>query len=244
VTSAVSKTSAAVSSTAASSSATATATGAASCAAKGGKGKGKGKGGKGKGGKGKGGKATVVKRAFTAANAPATLDINIEGKDHSLTKNKDQGASAITYRVTGGSDVGAFAKTPLSGSLKTEADVTKAVGQLISFGTDACSDAEFMVIEAAPGSPLKQTKAFIDGKKESKEKCQEVVDQAVALTVSTAKDIQAKTGFNHGDLNAGNVFFNDDVTSATLIDWGSAKKTSFKAVIAKGQAQISFSGLC
>ena len=50
--------------------------------------------------------------------------------------------------------------------------------------------------------------------------------KAKAAMIAEAKKIHDKLEISHNDLNAGNVFFNEDVTSSELIDWGAAKKSS------------------
>jgi len=190
----------------------------------------------------------IKKRAekhFTKGDAPATLSVEIQGETFELTKSSSQGNNAVVYRDSAGD----FAKTPLSGTLTKEATFTQDVGQLKAHGDDACTDTEWMITTAAQGKVLNETPAFIAAKKAGKEQCQTLAATAAGLAVDKAKSIftaASTKGIVHGDLNAGNIFFDDDVNQVlTLIDWGSAsKKASFPSLVAKGQASTSFNALC
>lgn len=69
-------------------------------------------------------------------------------------------------------------------------------------------------MKAVPGFELQNTSRFIAAKKAPKdsEECHKVVEAAIDLAVNEARDIQKKTGFNHGDINRGNVLFDDQVS--------------------------------
>lgn len=41
----------------------------------------------------------------------ATLKITVNGKEHDLTKNPEQGSQSVVYKITGGDFRGNFAKT-------------------------------------------------------------------------------------------------------------------------------------
>ena len=69
-----------------------------------------------------------------------------------------------------------------------------------------------MVVEAAPGFELPATAKFKGAKAVDKTKCEEVVREAVDITVSAAQAISEETGINHGDLNPGNILFDDQVS--------------------------------
>ncbi|KAJ7094906.1 hypothetical protein C8R43DRAFT_1049454 [Mycena crocata] len=185
------------------------------------------------------------KRPYTQENAPATLTVKIGDQSFDLKKSSNQGNSAIVYQDASGD----FAKTPLpnSPSLKKEADFTKKVGQLKAYGHDA-NGAEWMITIAAQGKGLEKTPAFNTAKAAGK--CPELADKAVDTVVAKAKSIfdsikdEKGYGLVHGDLNAGNMFFNDDATEVTLIDWGSASTKPTFPDMAKRQATLSLHGLC
>lgn len=69
-----------------------------------------------------------------------------------------------------------------------------------------------MIVKAAAGKPLGQTSVLLDAKKKGKDECLQVVDSAAKVAASAAEDIFNKFKVNHGDLNAGNVLFNDAVS--------------------------------
>ncbi|KAJ6548122.1 hypothetical protein DFH09DRAFT_1504598 [Mycena vulgaris] len=175
---------------------------------------------------------------FTKGDAPKTLSVEIQGKTFQLKQSSSQGNNAVVYRDAAGD----FAKTPLSGTLAKEATFTQEAN-------DACTGTEWMITTAAQGKVFNETPAFIAAKKAGKEECQALAATAAGLAVDKAKsifDAASTKGVVHGDLNAGNIFFDDDVTQVlTLIDWGSAsKKASFPKLVAKGQASTSFNALC
>ena len=143
---------------------------------------------------------------------------------------------------------GDFAKTPFKGTIEKEASVTKLVrlvvqgrdniylaniesvaqaGQLVASGRDEneCNEiqAEWLITKKSPGKPLKDTEKFKADAKD-KDKCLEVVANAKTTAKAALKKFHDETGFNHGDINAGNILFNDEVTEAFLIDFGQAKK--------------------
>ncbi|TDL19488.1 hypothetical protein BD410DRAFT_842037 [Rickenella mellea] len=186
----------------------------------------------------------VKKRAFiTRDKAPPTLPVTIEGKTFGLTKNDDQGNNAVVYKVTSGSDIGSFAKTPLTKSLQREAIFTETVGQLIAFGVDPCREFEFMIVQAAPGATLPKIQKFVTAKENGRTECLAVVRQAVDVAVAKARSVFAEKEINHGDINPGNVLFDDEIQEATLIDWGSATTRPINS-IAEGQALFEFNKLC
>jgi hypothetical protein len=95
---------------------------------------------------------------------------------------------------------------------------------LIATGRDEnCNDiqAEWLITKQVPGNRISQTKAFTDlaGKKDE---CGKLVDKAVDLAITAVTDFHTKTGFNHNDFHPGNIFFDDAVTKANLIDFGEA----------------------
>ncbi|KAJ7590179.1 hypothetical protein C8J56DRAFT_937052 [Mycena floridula] len=181
---------------------------------------------------------------FTKTNAPATIDVQIGTQTFKLTKSGSQGNNAVVYQDAEGD----FAKTPLQGNLQKEAEMTAKVGQLKAHGEDACTSTEWLITTAAKGKLFNKTSAFETAKKAGKDKCLELAEAAATLAVAKAKAIfdNGASKIFHGDLNAGNIFFDDQVTQVlTLIDWGSATiKQSFSALNAKGQATISFKALC
>ncbi|KAK7039916.1 APH domain-containing protein [Favolaschia claudopus] len=191
----------------------------------------------------------ISKRAtkhFTKTDAPQSLSIEISGTKFSLTQSTSQGNNAVVYQDSDGD----FAKTPLTGSLEKEAQFTDAVGQLKAHGEDTCTGTEWMITPAAQGKVFNQTPAFL-AVKSSEDDCLALADTAAGLAAAKAKSIFDATvtggkGIVHGDLNAGNIFFDDQVSQIlTLIDWGSAaKKASFPNTIATGQARVSFNSFC
>ncbi|KAK6983828.1 APH domain-containing protein, partial [Favolaschia claudopus] len=179
-----------------------------------------------------------------------SLNIEISGTRFSVTRSALQGNNAVVYQ---GSE-GDFAKTPLTGTLEREAQFTAivSVGQRKAHGEDTCTGTEWLITTAAQGKVFNQTPAFL-AVKSSKDDCLALADTAAGLAVAKAESIFDATlpngngkGVVHGDLNAGNIFFDDQVSQVlTLIDWGSAaNKTSFPTTVPIRQAGISFRALC
>lgn len=69
---------------------------------------------------------------------------------------------------------------------------------------------------------------LLSAKKVGKEEFQKLAATAADFAVAKAKsifDAASTKGIVRGDLNAGDIFFDDDVSEVfTLIDWGSASK--------------------
>ncbi|KAF7305345.1 APH domain-containing protein [Mycena chlorophos] len=206
----------------------------------------------------------VPTKFLEKATAPSTLEITVEGHKFALKKSTSiqDGNNGIVYQDAEKD----FAKTPLNakGDLTTEAATTKAVhavagllsgGQVKAFGTatntGVGAETQWLITVAAQGSNLKSTKAFIAAKAAGKTECEALTKKASELAVAKAKAVFEATttggkGINHNDLNAGNIFYDDEVTKVeTLIDWGSARKVaSFPTTIANGQAAHAFNGFC
>jgi len=88
-----------------------------------------------------------------------------------------------------------------------------------------------MITVAAPGSELQDTSTFRAAKEAGKDQCDQLVKEAVSLAVAAAKSASDDFGLNHGDLIPGNVFFDDCVTKATLIDWGKAREKPVRVFV-------------
>ncbi|KAF8156366.1 hypothetical protein K438DRAFT_1777452 [Mycena galopus ATCC 62051] len=168
-----------------------------------------------------------AKKHFTKGDAPQKLSVEIQEKAFQLTKSSSQGNNAVVYRDAAGD----FAKSPLAkeATFTQEASVLNIqVGQLKAHGEDAYTGTEWMITAAAQGKVLNETPAFITAKAAGKEQCQTLAATAAGLAVAKAKSIfnaASTKGIVHGDLNAGNIFFDNDVAQVlTLIDWGSASK--------------------
>jgi len=164
---------------------------------------------------------------FTKSSAPPTITIKLGDKEFKLTKFNQQGDSGATYTVDGQA---AFAKTPFSGDLTQEATLTQKVGLLIATGRDENCDnaiqAEWLVTKKVDGKRLSETRAFLTAKTEAAAGklagCTTIVAKAVDLTIAAVNEFHTKTGFNHNDFHPGNVFFDENVTKANLIDFGRA----------------------
>ena len=82
-----------------------------------------------------------------------------------------------------------------------------------------------MVTKKAPGKQLDRTKAYKTAFKAGKDECEAALVTASTAIQAAHADFFRKTGgFNHNDLNAGNIFFSDDLSTAFLIDFGVASK--------------------
>ena len=105
------------------------------------------------------------------------------------------------------------------------------MGQLVANGTDTNCDnkiqAEWMVTKQSPGKNIRSTTAFETAKAAGKETCKAALVKArKAVKAAHAEFFKKTGGFNHNDLNGGNVFFDDDLLTAFLIDFGAASKGS------------------
>ena len=99
-------------------------------------------------------------------------------------------------------------------------------GLLLVTGVDTnCNEiqAEWLITKQVEGKQLSKTQAFQATIGKSAE-CTAIIKKAVGLAVTAVTDLHTKTGFNHVDFHPGNILFDENVTKASLIDFGSAKQ--------------------
>ena len=100
-------------------------------------------------------------------------------------------------------------------------------GLLIATGVDTteCNEiqAEWLITKQVEGKQLSKTQAFA-ATIGNNAQCFAIVKKAVGLAVAAVTDFHTKTGFNHVDFHPGNLLFDENVTKAGLIDFGSAIK--------------------
>ncbi|KAF8531363.1 hypothetical protein JB92DRAFT_2825123 [Gautieria morchelliformis] len=183
---------------------------------------------------------------------PNNLDLVLNGVTRQLQKNDDQGNSGDTvFQVVGTQDNGAFAKTPGAANANdfaNEAALTDQVGQAIARGPDSCGR-QWLVIKRAPGTPLQFTSTWQASIKKSAADCQADLANVIDKIVATAGQFVTSFGVMHNDLQPENVFFTDDLSSSTLIDWGRGTQVGkqFTAALqqtARQQATFSYRNLC
>jgi len=178
--------------------------------------------------------------------------LNLNGVVRKLQKNDDQGNSGDTvFRVVGTQDAGAFAKTPGAANaveFANEVTATKLVQQDVASGLD-CNGRNWLVIKPASGTPLQFTSTWQASIKKGADLCKADLAKVVDTVVATAGSFVTKFGVMHNDLQPENVFFTDDLSSATLIDWGrgTVVPKQFTAALestARQQATFSYRNLC
>jgi len=189
---------------------------------------------------GKTGKAGKV-AARAPQNPPQTRKLNIGGVERTINKlpANEQGLNSFVYRVTGGwplkgsgQIVPSLAKTGRDDQddLEAEARTLDRVGLLVQNGIalpdekSGVNDCTFWVVMkdvSVNKSPLGDILAT----KSTKAECTQAVTKAVDLTVAAIKNFVDTAGILHTDSHPGNVFFDNALTEAELIDWGDAEDT-------------------
>ena len=82
-----------------------------------------------------------------------------------------------------------------------------------------------MVTRKSPGKHLESTPAYQTAFEAGKVQCEAALVKASTAIQAAHADFFKKTGgFNHNDLNDGNIFFSDDLSTAFFIDFGRASK--------------------
>ena len=81
-----------------------------------------------------------------------------------------------------------------------------------------------MVTRKSPGEHLEKTTAYETAFDAGKAECQAALDKASTAIQAAHAEFFKKTGSNHNDLNDGNIFFSDDLSTAFFIDFGRASK--------------------
>jgi len=145
----------------------------------------------------------------------------------------NQGTRSFVYRVIGGwHNQPAIAKTVISGKELAESELKflKKVGQYIDSGSDKEGRYWLIMKDVKVGPPPMFTLAEILGEKKDSGKpaCYEAMKQAKSLTISESTRWAEARNILHLDLHPGNVFFDEGLTKAVLIDWGEAKKLKKK----------------
>ena len=82
-----------------------------------------------------------------------------------------------------------------------------------------------MVTKRALGKQLESTMAYQTAFEAGKVECEAALERAsTAIQAAHAAFFKKTGGFNHNDLNDGNIFFSDDLLTASFIDFGRASK--------------------
>ncbi|KAJ8518552.1 hypothetical protein ONZ45_g4382 [Pleurotus djamor] len=183
---------------------------------------------------------------------PDALTLN--GITRGITQVPDQGNSAITYTVNGGwpdsteQDVIAIAKSTRrpGGSFDDEPKWLARTEQLLAQGT--FESRLWIVFRGVIGkSRIDDTSFFgssilpllfegdVDG-------CMQALLPKVALVVQEARRFVDEFGILHKDLHPGNVLWDTQATSPTLIDWGLAEEVAewTDALEQRVSAQVAF----
>jgi RIO-like serine/threonine protein kinase len=93
------------------------------------------------------------------------------------------------------------------------------VGQAIASGPD-CNGRQWLIVKQAAGAPLQFTSTWQASIKKGATACQADLTNVIEKIVATAGQFVTSFGVMHNDLQPENVFFTDDLSSSTLIDWG------------------------
>jgi len=149
-----------------------------------------------------------------------------------LKQFDEQGRSgAVVYTVTSGPFQGSFAKARRSTLFDIDKEIanTKTVGLLIASGVDTnecnTTKVKWMIIKKVEGKNFYATDAYANAVKAGREQCRALLLKAMTLTIAEVKAVHGRTNpkLYHNDLHSGNIFFDNTVTKASLIDWGEAK---------------------
>ncbi|KAJ8495296.1 hypothetical protein ONZ45_g12923 [Pleurotus djamor] len=180
--------------------------------------------------------------------------LTLNGITRGITQVPDQGNSAITYTVNGGwpdstgQDVIAIAKSTRrpGGSFDDEPKWLARTEQLLAQGT--FESRLWIVFRGVSGkSRIDDTSFFgssilpllfeadVDG-------CMQALLPKVALVVQEAQRFVDEFGILHKDLHPGNVLWDTQATSPTLIDWGLAEEVAewTDALEQRVSAQVAF----
>ncbi|KAH9928636.1 uncharacterized protein B0H18DRAFT_953879 [Fomitopsis serialis] len=149
------------------------------------------------------------------------IDLTLNGKKYKIAKNPVQGIHGVVYRVIGGRYDGGYAKTKIS---EQEIRATAAVGALWKVGRDEHRE-KWIIVKPSPGKYLKLTSAYRHVR-HNPEQCWALLEHAVEAATNAILDSYHRTHWLHEDPILANLFFNDQVSQAYLIDWGCASQPS------------------